>query len=198
FHQRTLYFGSWGNGFYALNASNGKLKWEWDNGHSNRMLSAAAVVPVQANGRVFVVAPDRFMTALDAETGAVVWRENRDSIRVRESIGLSDDGSMVYVKTMDGEVYGISTTADRMEVVWKSELQLPYELTPSALVEENGLLFVPNHNGLLSAVDVPTGKVSWQYKISNAMINPVTPVGKDRVLVSSMDGSVYCLEYQKF
>src|SRR5690606_40445339 len=98
----SLYFGSWGNGFYALNAKTGSLKWEWDNGHTNRMFSAAAVVPVEANGRVFIVAPDRYMTALDAKSGSVIWRGKRDNIRVRESIGLSEDKKKVYVKTMDG------------------------------------------------------------------------------------------------
>lgn len=196
FFDNTLYFGSWGNGFYALDAKTGSLKWQWDNGHSNRMFSAAAVVPVQANGRIFIVAPDRFMTALDAKTGAVIWREKKDSIRVRESIGLSGDGNKVYVKTMDGEVLGISTSANFMDVVWKSSLKLPYELTPSAIAEMDGTVFVPNHNGLVSALDAKTGAVSWQYKISNAMINPITPFKKNKVLLSSMDGSIYCLGYQ--
>lgn len=191
----VLYFGSWGNDFYALNAKTGSLKWEWDNGHTNRMFSAAAVVPVEANGRVFIVAPDRYMTALDAKSGSVIWREKKDNIRVRESIGLSEDKKKVYVKTMDGDVLGISTAANEMEVVWKSALDLPYELTPSAIVESEGLVFVPSHSGLVSALDARTGAVSWQYKISNAMINPITPIKKGRVLVSSMDGSIYCLGY---
>jgi len=196
YHDHTLYFGSWGNGFYALDAKTGLLKWQWDNGHTNRMFSAAAVVPVQANGRIFIVAPDRYMTALDAEPGEVIWREKKDSIRVRESIGLSQDGKKVYVKTMDGEVLGISTSSDSMEVVWESALKLPYELTPSAIVERRGMVFVPNHNGLISALDTKTGAVRWQYKISNAMINPITPFKNNSVLVSSMDGSIYCLGYE--
>src|SRR5690606_20877194 len=65
-YNNTLYFGSWGNGFYALDPMDGTLRWEWSNGASNRMLSPAACYPVGANGRVFIVAPDRYMTALDA------------------------------------------------------------------------------------------------------------------------------------
>lgn len=197
FHAGNLVFGSWGNGFYAVNAKTGALSWDWNNGHTNRMFSAAAVVPVEANDRIFIVAPDRFMTALNAKTGEVIRREKKDSIRVRESIGLSGDKKKVYVKTMDGDVLGISTSGDRMEVIWESQLKLPYELTPSAIIEENKVVFVPNHNGLVSALDAKSGKVNWQYKISNAMINPITPFGKNKVLVSSMDGSIYCLEYQK-
>src|SRR5690606_31722456 len=121
-------------------------EWEWDNGYTNRMLSAAAVVPVEAYNRIFIVAPDRYMTALNATTGDVIWREKKDSIRVRESIGLAEDGEKVYVKTMDGDLLGVSTRAAGMDIIWESELDLPYELTPSAIVESNGLVFVPSHS----------------------------------------------------
>lgn len=193
-YQNTLYFGSWKNGFYALDPQTGTLKWEWKSGASNRMLSAAACVPVGANGRVFIVAPDRYMTALDAQTGKVIWRKQMEGIKVRESMGLSTDGSLVYVKTMDGELLGISTTANEMEITWRSELQLPYELTPSAIVAHRQSVLVPNHNGLISSIHAKSGAVEWQHKISNAMVNPILPIGKDGVVVSSMDGKVVYLK----
>ncbi|MFB5945320.1 outer membrane protein assembly factor BamB family protein [Albibacterium profundi] len=195
FSEGRLYFGSWGNDFYALDARTGIQEWEWDNGHTNRMLSAAAVVPVEAHNRIFIVAPDRYMTALNATTGDVIWREKKDSIRVRESIGLAEDKEKVYIKTMDGDLFGVSTRADNMDIIWESELDLPYELTPSAIVEHNGLVFVPSHSGLVSAVNADNGAVEWQYKISNAMVNPITPYGKNKILVSSMDGTIFCLKY---
>ncbi|WP_170845719.1 glycoside hydrolase family 9 protein [Parapedobacter composti] len=194
-YQNTLYFGCWGNGFYALDPGNGRLKWQWSNGAANRMLSPAACYPVGANGRVFIVAPDRYMTALDAGSGVEIWRKKIDSIRVRESMGLSEDGSLVYVKTMDGQVLGISTEADSMEVAWTSKLQLPYELTPSAMVADNGLVFVPSHSGLVSGLDAEGGDVAWQYKVSNAMVNPMLPLKGQRIVASTMDGKVVCLKY---
>ncbi len=195
-YENTLYFGSWGNGFYALDPATGALKWEWSNGASSRMLSPAACYPVGANGRVFIVAPDRYMTALDAYNGTEIWRKKIDSIRVRESMGLSEDGKLAYVKTMDGQVLGISTEADSMQIAWQSKLQLPYELTPSAISAQNGLVFVPSHAGLLSSIDAATGNVAWQYKISNAMINPLLPLKRKRLVASTMDGKVVCLKYR--
>ena len=192
-YDNTLYFGSWGNGFYALNPADGQLKWEWSNGASSRMLSPAACYPVGANGRVFIVAPDRYMTALDARTGVEVWRKKIDSIRVRESMGLSEDGKLVYVKTMDGQVLGVSTTADTMQIDWQSALQLPYELTPSAIAASDGQVFVPSHSGLVSGLDAASGAVAWQYKVSNAMVNPMLPLKRRQLVVSTMDGKVVCL-----
>ena len=192
-YQKTLYFGSWDNGFYALNSVNGKSKWDWTSGARNRMFSPAAVYPVGVNDRIFIVAPDRYMTALNSKTGEVVWREHKEGIRARESMGLSVDGSKVYIKTMDGELLGVSTSSDEMEIVWRSKLQLPYELTPSAIVSVGNSVFVPNHNGLISAVNAETGQVEWQHKISNAMINPILALDTKRIIASSMDGKIVFL-----
>lgn len=187
-------FGSWGNGFYALDVHTGKLVWEWDNGHSNRMFSAAACYPVVAHKRVFIVAPDRFMTALDLKTGKVIWREKKGDIRVRESMGLSTDGKIVYAKTMDGELIGVSTKSDRMDIIWTSSLKLPYELAPTAIYSDRDVIFVPSHSGLVSAVSSKSGDVLWQYKISNAMVNPPV-VFKNKVIWSAMDGKIVSLTY---
>src|SRR5690606_5718379 len=189
-------FGSWENGFYALDQQNGNLSWEWISGHANRMFSAAACYPVVANDRVFIVAPDRHMTALDLHSGHVVWREKKDPIRVRESMGLSEDGTMVYVKTMDGELLGVSTLADTMQVVWQSQLQLPYELSPSAISSGGGEVYVPSHSGLLSAVNSHSGDVVWQYKLSNGMINPILVLPDGHVVASTMDGVIMNFKVQ--
>lgn len=187
-------FGSWQNGFYALDLNTGAKLWEWSSGASNRMFSAAACYPVVANNRVFIVAPDRFMTALDLKTGKQIWRQKKDNLKVRESMGLSQDHKLVYAKTMDGELIGVSTTADSMQVDWKSKLALPYELAPTAIFSNNREIFVPSHSGLLSAVDPKSGDVVWQYKISNGMINPPL-VLKDKIVASTMDGKIVMLRY---
>jgi len=196
-YQGKIFFGCWGHDFYALDQKSGKLAWKWNNGNANRMFSPAACYPVASNGRVFIVAPDRFMTAFDAATGKVVWRQQMKEGRVRESMGLSKDGSLVYVKTMDGQLFGVSTKADSLQVGLTTELKLPYELSPSEIVESNGMIYVPSNSGLATAIDRKTGKVVWQYKSSNALVNPMLPFGKSSVLMSTMDGKIVCLNYAK-
>ncbi len=190
-----IYFGCWGNDFYALDKATGKLVWKWNNGSSNRMFSPATCYPVAAHARVFIVAPDRYMTAFDASTGQVIWRKQMPSIRVRESMGLSTDSSLVYVKTMEGELYGISSTADDMQLSWHAPLQLGYELCPTAIIEKNNLVLVPTHSGMVCAVNKPQNQVEWKHKISNCMVNSIMPLDKNKIIVSTMDGSITCLQF---
>lgn len=195
-YNNIIYFGCWNNDFYALDLQTGKLIWKWSNGSTNRMFSPAACYPVAAHGRVFIVAPDRYMTAFDAANGKVIWRKLMKGTRVRESMGLSSDSSLVYVKTMDGQLDGISTSADTMQISWRSKLQLPYELDPSAIIEKNGIIYVPTHSGMACAVDRQSGEVLWKYKNSNCLINSIMPFDNNKVIINAMDGKLTCIEYR--
>jgi outer membrane protein assembly factor BamB/predicted MPP superfamily phosphohydrolase len=196
-YQGKLYFGSWGNYFYALDAKTGKEAWKWTNGSANRMYSPAACWPVAANGKVFIVAPDRYMTAFDAESGKVIWRETLANNRVRESIGLSVDEQLVYAKTMDGKIIGVSTSAENFKVSWESPLQLPYELNPAAITSYKDQVFIPTHSGLAVALNQKDGAIIWKHKTSNCLINTIKPISNNAVMVSTMDGKISYLKYKQ-
>jgi outer membrane protein assembly factor BamB/predicted MPP superfamily phosphohydrolase len=194
-YNNKIYFGCWNNDFYCLDLTTGKQLWKWNNGASNRMFSPAACFPVATSNRVFIVAPDRYMTSLDANSGNVIWRKQMPELRVRESMGLSKDSSVVFVKTMDGNIYGISTTADEMSPVWKSEVYLGYEISPTAIVEYNDIVFVPTQSGVTVALDRRSRKVLWKHKTSNGLITNLLPVAKNQLLVTTMDGKVSLLQF---
>jgi outer membrane protein assembly factor BamB/Icc-related predicted phosphoesterase len=192
-YEGVVYFGSWGNAFYALDQLSGKLLWKREK-YANRMLSPAAVWPVAANGKVFFVAPDRRMTALDAKTGAEIWDSGQYSCR--ESIGISKDGKLVYIKNMtEGNFLAFSTSAKEQSLVWDCPADLGYEIAPSPITENEKLIFVPTTNGTVVAIDKITHQVAWKYKLSNALINAIQPVGENRILVTILDGRVACLEF---
>lgn len=188
-----VYFGCWANDFYALDAASGRLVWKWNSGKANRMFSPAACWPVATGGRVFIVAPDNVMTALDAASGQVIWRSRAPNLRVRESMGLSADSSLVYVKTMDGAVIGVSTKAATLQIDWQSPVQLGYELAPTALLEKDGILLVPTHSGTVWALARKDGSVLWRYKASNCMVNGILPLAGGQYVISTMDGKLTCV-----
>ena len=194
-YKNRIYFGCWNNDFYCLDLFTGNQVWKWSNGSTNRMYSPAACFPVASGNRIFIVAPDRFMTSLDASTGVVIWRKQMPDNRVRESMGLSADSSLVFVKTMEGNIYSISAAADEMEPVWKSTVTMGYEICPTAIVEKNNIVFVPGQSGVTVALNRSDGKVLWKHKASNGLVTNLLPLSKNQLLVTTMDGKITLLEF---
>ncbi|ACU64062.1 outer membrane protein assembly factor BamB family protein [Chitinophaga pinensis] len=194
-YQDKVYFGSWGNDFYALDAATGKRVWTWNSGATNRMFSAAACWPVATGGRVFIAAPDQYLTALDAATGQVLWRKHDKQEWVRESMGLSADSNKVYVKTMQGHILGLDTHASGQEVIWRSPLEMGYEICPTAINQYQDVVYIPSQSGIISALAAKDGAVLWRHKISNCLLNNITAVDAHTVITCSADGRLVCLTY---
>jgi outer membrane protein assembly factor BamB len=166
-------FGAWSCCLYALDTRTGQLVWSWHGDKPGTLLSPAAVWPVTAHGKVFIVAPDRKMTALEARTGRQIWRTG-DYV-VRESIGLSEDGERFYVRAMNDFIYALATRPDQPEKVGATNAKFGYDINSAMLVEKEGVLFYGTKNGLLFALDARTGAVRWQHKLGTGVMNTVVP-----------------------
>ena len=183
-YEDKLYFGTWDTHFYSLNLADGSLVWKWNNGKGNPKLSPASVWPVAANGKVFITAPDRYFTCLDAETGAEIWRTNE--YKVRETVGLSEDGKTVYSKCMWDTIVALDAASDDVQLRWASHADFGYEHNPAMPLEKDGTLWVSTKNGLLLGMDAQTGEVRWRHKIGNSILNTPLPLsGKDCIFTSS-------------
>ena len=195
-----LYFGAWDTYLYALHLKDGSLAWKWSNGKSNPKLSPASVWPVAADGKIFITAPDRYFTCLDAETGAEVWRTKE--YKVRETVGLSEDGKTVYSKCMWDTVVAISTSSlsphrliasspsGSYETLWTSHAGFGYEHNPAMPLEKDGTLWVSTKNGLLLGMDAKTGKVLWRHKIGNSILNTPLPLSGKECIFTSSEGTI--------
>jgi len=193
-YNNKVYFGSWGNDLYALDAATGHRSWTWNNGASNRMFSPAACWPAACSNKLFIVAPDQYMTALDANTGQQLWRHRDTANRVRESMGLSPDSNRLYAKTMQGAVIAFNTHSADQEVVWKSPVALGYEICPSPINEYRDVVYVPTQSGVVYALSAKDGSLKWMHKFSNCLVNTVQPVNERTLIATAADGKVVCLE----
>lgn len=191
-YRGKVLFGSWGRHLYALDKETGKLLWKWNNGSANRMFSPAMCTPVAKDGVVYFAAPDRVLTALDINTGGVLWR-NKEAT-VRESIGLSEDGRLIFGKTMNDEVVAYRTQSTDPGVLWRLNLGFGYEHTPSMLIAKDKQVFFGTRNGVVYAFDPFSQKTVWAHKVDNSMINTVNVISKNAVLLATMDGVVTLLK----
>jgi outer membrane protein assembly factor BamB len=152
------------------------------------LYSPAVCQPVISNGVVFIVAPDRVMTALDENTGEVIWRTAEHM--VRESIGISEDKTRVYARTMQDSVVCMDATAMEPVTLWKTFGGFGYDIGMAPPVEKDGVLFYPTQRGEIHAMDPLTGKILWKHRLSTALVNPIFPRSDDDLVVTTMDGKV--------
>lgn len=193
-YRNKLYFGCWDTHLYALNIDDGSLAWKWNNGKGNPKLSPASVWPVAADGKIFITAPDRYFTCLDAETGDVVWRTNQ--YKVRETVGLSEDGQTVYSKCMWDTIvalptqYPIADSEASPTPRWVTHADFGYEHNPAMPLEKDGTLWVSTKNGLLLGLDAKTGTVLFRHKIGNSILNTPLPLSGTECIFTSSEGTI--------
>jgi outer membrane protein assembly factor BamB len=194
-YKGMLIFGTWNNRLYAIDTDTGVIKWVWNNGYTNRMLSPAACVPVVTGNRVFVVAPDRKMACLNALTGELIWHSDLGGATVRESMGISADSTMILAKTMNGAVIGVDAGGSEGRVVWKSGFDIGYDIAPGVITEKEGVIFIPSDKGIVHAASRSDGRLLWSHRISSCLINSIVPLEGRSVLCNAMDGVVVRLDY---
>lgn len=187
-----LIFGAWDKNLYALDKNNGQLLWKWNNGSSVINFSPAACIPVVKDDVVYLVAPDRYFSAIDIQNGKTLYRTNEAT--VRESMGISEDGKLIYGKTMQDTVVAFYTNKQSPQIAWKMNAGYGYEHAPSMLVEKKGTVFFGTRNGVVYAINPATQKTAWAYKIDNSMVNTVHVINDKQIIASTMDGKVCLLE----
>ncbi|HOW85677.1 MAG TPA: PQQ-binding-like beta-propeller repeat protein [Candidatus Aminicenantes bacterium] len=181
-------FGAWDSLLYGLDARTGQAVWTWRGEKPSLFYSPAACWPVAANGRVFAVAPDPWMIALELGSGRELW--GTDNWAVRESIGVSADGQRVYVRTTENLMAAVSPSADGAEAVWETDAGFGADINSAMLVEKDGVVFYGTQNGLLLALDGATGAIKWKHRVGVALLNTVTPLSGREVVMTDFDGHV--------
>ena len=189
-------FGAWDTNLRCLSLKNGKLKWVWNNGKTANMLGPGNVVPVVTDDKVIVVAPDRYMTAVDRRTGRQLWRDN--SHRYRESLGHSEDLTRVYAKTMDGELVAVDATTPDFKEIFTVDMGLGYEHAPTVIAERDGVVYAGSRRGIVTAVDPVAKKVIWSLPLGVSEINgiDVDPTTGD-IYVSLIEGTIFRIAKKK-
>jgi outer membrane protein assembly factor BamB/predicted MPP superfamily phosphohydrolase len=186
--ESSVVFGAWDTYLYSLDKETGKLNWKWSNKKQQVLYSPGNIFPVCTGNRVFIVAPDRFMTALDISTGKEIWRTGRH--HVRESMGASADGKVVYAKLMNDTVIAVSATADLPSTLWKVDTGFGYEHNPCPVTTDGDMVVASTRDGLIVAIDSRTRKVLWKYKAGTSSVNKVVADNHHTLWLTLMEGRI--------
>jgi outer membrane protein assembly factor BamB len=167
----AVVFGAWDRHLYCLDRETGSLRWKWDNGKPQVLYSPGNVFPVCSGNRVFIVAPDRFMTAIDLATGKEIWRTARH--HVRESMGAAPDGSVIYAKLMNDTVIAVPANDNNFRTIWKANAGFGYEHSPCPVYASEGQVVTGTRDGLVLSIDPASSAVQWKYKAGTSAVNKI-------------------------
>jgi outer membrane protein assembly factor BamB len=128
-------------------------------------LDGPAAYPLVANGYVYALvsgSPDE-VVAIDATTGATVWKESAGS---NGSVGLTYDEGRLFTVNSGGTLSAYSAKKGKLD--WTVQLpdQYSFSSPPSAL---SGIVYNDGagDGGTLYANDEKTGKLLWTQSVEN-------------------------------
>ena len=153
----TVFFGSHDGVLYALNGSNGDLKWKSDVGGkiwASPVVGEDGVVYVSSgvslNGNVKCK-----IYALDRETGVKLWEfSSGEQLTYYPSVG---GGNMVYVGSWDWKVYCLDGKNGRK--IW--EYQTEGKIVKPPRVGPSNIVYVGSTDKVVYALSGTTGRKIW-------------------------------------
>lgn len=195
-YKDNVYFGAWDNYFYALDKTSGKLIWKWarssHESYPGAFYAPAACWPVAANDKIFIAGPDMIMTAFNAQSGDTLWRIGKP--KLNEALGMSEDGSKVFVKgTFDSTLLAYSTVSSNPQVLWETKADYGFDDNESPIAEKDGVVYFTFRNGMIIAAKSETGEILWQHRLGEVMLNGATPISANEIIVSDVDGNLLLL-----
>jgi alcohol dehydrogenase (cytochrome c) len=145
------------------NAHNLQAKWTY---HVHGMTEVEAV-PVVANGVMYVSAFNR-IDALDARTGNIIWRFQRQPAVDSRQRGAAVANNRVYLTTNDGHVLALDARTGAQ--VWESTGGPKTDFTGGAPMVADGQIIVTGNRfsaadpgGFVQAYDAATGAFRWTW-----------------------------------
>jgi len=140
----TVYIGSTGGKFYALDLDSGRKRWEF----STQLGFTAS--PALRNGLVYIGDSDGQFFCLDAKTGKAKWKFDTQAV-IDSSANFHKDN--VLFGSEDSYLYCLK--ADTGELVWKYESPDQIRCCPTVVGDR---AFVAGCDGRLHVIDLAAGK----------------------------------------
>lgn len=117
--------------------------------------------PLQVGDVAYVGTADRHLLALDADTGAEMWRFDTDGPVWAQP---TYHEGILYVTSLDRHVYALD--ANTGKEVWQAELDGAISAQPIVNPDE-ALVYVGAYDNALHALDMNDGTEQWQVKATN-------------------------------
>jgi outer membrane protein assembly factor BamB/tRNA A-37 threonylcarbamoyl transferase component Bud32 len=173
-----IYFGSYDNNLYALNAASGEFQWKYpaDGGIVSR--------PLVSEGNVYFGSEDRRLHVITARYGQVNWTYYTNG-PVRSSPHLAE--GHIFIGSDDGHMHVVNTLSGRR--AWQIDAGAPVRSTP---IVDQDCIYFGTEGGELYCVDFRS-KIKWRHKAKRAVTSSPL-IHKGVVYFASLDATLYALD----
>jgi len=175
----ALYFGSYDNNLYCLDAKTGKERWSYTT--DGGVVSS----PCVWSETVFFGSEDQILYAVYTRTGRIVWTCPTDG-KIRSSPQV--EYGHVFFGSDDHHLYAVSTKSG--QELWRFAAAGPIRSSPVIAGE---FIVFGSDDGTVYALDVQSGESRWRYQVGRALQSSPTVAG-DMVFIGSDDRCIYALD----
>ncbi len=197
--KERVYLSSYDGHVYALHTGDGHELWsfpgeaqaaaagEGESPEPVKVGDFSYSSPMLADGVLYIGNLDRYLYALDAETGAMRWRYRTKGAVT--STPLVADG-VVYFGSNDGYLYAIEPGAAKVR--WRYPT---HDWVNSSAVLVDGVIYVGSNDRHLYALDAKSGRLLWKFTTQGPVVaRPVVFHNLVFAAGGSGDGAVYAVQ----
>lgn len=177
----------------ALDSSTGEEIWRTDS------LTPFHSAPTATGGRVFAATDDNELYALDTANGDVLWTHQGivEPARLITAPSAAVLGDTLVVPYASGEI--VALRVENGNPLWSDALTRTGGLTPISEINDvagspviaNDTVYVMNHSGLMTAIDLRSGERIWNAPAGG--LNPPWVAG-DYLFLVTTEGEVVAME----
>ncbi|MBS1717547.1 MAG: PQQ-binding-like beta-propeller repeat protein [Armatimonadetes bacterium] len=169
----VVYFGCGDGNIYAVNGSDGELKWKFK---TNDVVHSS---PAVAGGIVYAGSWDSYFYAIDAATGALKWKfQGGEDPVIHNQVGFQSSPTVkdgiVYTGCRDSNLYALDALTGKE--VFRSNNQGSWVIVTPAVVGDT-LLYGTSDSRVVRAMDAKTGKDKYLEKAQGFIFSSPTVAG---------------------
>ncbi len=173
-----------------------EIAWRRGFGKGSSRSSHITTGPIVADGRVYVMDAETDLAAIDAKTGALIWKKSFHPRTKRDKDGFG--GGVAYA---DGKLYASSgfrmvaqLDAATGAAGWTRKTDSPIHGAP---IVSHGRMFVVSTDNELLTYDMASGTPGWTYQAlvepARILSSPSPAVSGDTVVAAFASGEVVAL-----
>jgi len=150
----------------AHDVATGNQVWSIDlNPHNKRDKTAFGGGLALDNGKLYVTSGFRFVEALDAATGAEIWKKVVDT---QLHAAPTVNASYVFASDVDNQIFAFDRNTGEMVWTYQAIAEPARLLKSSAPVVSGDIVYAPFSSGELVALNAATGDPVWQQVLAQS------------------------------